>query len=771
MRNTLTTPLRPMFATVLCATLAACGGGNGETPSLPPASLVTMGGPAITDPGKVTIPTGPASAAQGDAASTITSNDTGTEQERAAQGGAVLSAGTVTGLLPAGAAPTPVAQVKFANITAVQLTSTATTPQINTPVTFGHVFAQGDVKGTEVITGKLVSGNPVPTQVDVKARHPDGSVRHAVITVQLPTSLPKQVQAVYLTKATATASASSATPTAILNAGFTSAFNATIGGKVYSASADALLKSGGYTTWLAGPLANEWMVSAPLKTASGEVHPHLSARFAIRAYGTSSARVDVTIENTWAFEAAPQNFTYDAELLVGGKVAYAKPALKHYHHARWRRTFWWGVTPQIDVRHNAAYLIATKAVPNYEILAIPETTLDAYNKRWLSGKTAPMESGVAEPYMPATGGRGDLGLLPRWGAMYLISMDQRLKNITLGMSEQAGSWSSHYRNKNTGRPVTLAEYPYMTLLGNPGDTYNPATKQREAFPACPSTLCASALTADTSHQPSLAYLPYLVTGDYYHLEELQFWANYNTFSSNPIWRQTYKGLVADDQVRGQGWSMRTLAQAAYITPDNDPQKTNFNAVLNHNLDWYTTKYLNDPNATKLGVLVHGSALVYNNKTGVAPWMDDFFTAAIGVTTELGFAKAAPLLAWKSRYPVDRMTGAGFCWIHGAMYSMKLRDSATAPLYTTIGEAYRASLDAETAALACNSTQMAAKIPGIIGQMNGWAYEPQGYPSYMQPALAYSVGANPGGAAAWKQFMSRSAKPDYTTGPEFNIVPR
>ncbi len=32
----------------------------------------------------------------------------------------------------------------------------------------------------------------------------------------------------------------------------------------------------------------------------------------------------------------------------------------------------------------------------------------------------------------------------------------------------------------------------------------------------------------------MAYLPYLVTGDYFYLEELQFWASWNVFALEPL---------------------------------------------------------------------------------------------------------------------------------------------------------------------------------------------------------------------------------------------
>ncbi len=770
MRTSLTTPLRTMLASAICASLAACGGGSIDTPSLPPASLVTMGGPAITNPGTVTIPaTDAASTAERGPAQggTVPTATTTTSTSLSAGTATLTSSGTTTTTTTA-TASTP----SFASITSVQLTSTAASPQVNTPFTFGQVFKVGDIKNTESVGAKTATGTNVPVQVDVKARHPDGSIRHAIITAQLPSSMPKQVQTIYLVKAGAAAATTGAAPTALLNAGFTASFNATIDGRVYTASADALLKSGHYTTWLAGALANEWLVSAPLKTAAGEEHPHLTARFAIRAYGTSSARVDVTLENTWAFEASPQNFTYDAQLLVGGKNVYSQAALQHYHHARWRKTFWWGTTPQLDLRHNAAYMVASKALPNYDLaLGSTATAVDNWNKRWLAAKTGPMQVGLAQPYMPTTGGRPDIGLLPAWNALYLVSMDPRMKNIMVGMSEQAGSWSSHYRNKATGKPVTLAEFPYMTLLGAASDTLNPVTKLREAFPVCPATACTTPLVADTSHQPAFAYLPYMVTGDYYHLEELEFWANYSAFSLNPGYREYGKGLFKSDQIRAQAWSMRTTAQAAYILPDNDPQKALFTNIVNNNLDWYNANYTNNTAANKLGVLVHSYALAYNNSTGLAPWQDDFFTSAIGVAADLGFTRAQPLLAWKAKFPIDRMTGPGFCWISGAIYSMKVRDSATSPIYNTIAEAYKASSTEQLFPLGCNSQAMATLLGLKVGEMSGYAGLPTGYPSNMQPALAYAAGAATGGPAAWKVFAARTVKPDYTQEPQFNIIPR
>jgi hypothetical protein len=566
-------------------------------------------------------------------------------------------------------------------------------------------------------------------------------------------------------------------PKTLLLNGFSASVHATINGVRYSVSADDIIKTGGaYQTWLSGAVANEWQVSAPLKAADGAVHPHLTARFAIRWYNDiKKARVDVTLENNWAYEPNPQNFTYDAEVMVRGAVVYSKPGLTHYHHSRWRKMFWWGGdASQAAVKHNIGYLIGSRALPNYDqSVVVRESALADLKSKWTGTAIEPMGIGLALAYMPTTGGRNDLGLLPGWAASYLLSMDARAKEVTLGTADLAGSWSAHYRDKNTGRPVSLINYPYMTILGIATDTKNPATQVQEAFPKCAvGGSCSSPYHHDTAHQPAFAYLPYLVTGDYYYLEELQFWAMYDVFQSNPGYRKNIQGLLSSEQVRGQAWTMRTLAEAAYITPDSDPLKTHFDRILSSNLDWYNTTYANNAAANFFGVLDMSSAVIYNAGRGIAPWQDDFFTSAIGHVAELGFSKAQTLLRWKAKAPVLRMTDPGMCWTDASLYSMNIRDDKISPLYTTMAQAWTASRPLELTSLACNSVEMAAYLKQKVGEMTGYSSSIAGYPSNMQPALAYGVDAGvPNAAAGWTRFMARSVKPDYGLSPQFAIVPR
>ncbi|MBL8096269.1 MAG: hypothetical protein JNL73_18980 [Anaerolineales bacterium] len=644
--------------------------------------------------------------------------------------------------------------------------------QTAVPITFGQVFAPGAVPAGQSLSA-LSEGSVLPLQVDAKANHADGSLRHALLTAVVPTLPGNGARALALTLS-APSGGAPISASALLATSFDSIVTLSIGGTTYRASARELLQADASQLWLSGPLVSEWHLVSPVKTAGGQAHPHLTARFAVRAYqGLDRVRVDVTIENNWAFAAAPQAFTYDVAITVGGAPAYSQNGLRHFSLARWRKVFWWGETPAVEVQPDRGALLLSGALPFYDTtIRIAESDLAALWSEWSQADTAPMGAGLVEPYMPMTGGRRDIGPLPGWAAQYVLSLDRRAKLVTLGIGDLAGSWPIHYRDQNTDRPVSLADYPYMSLLGNPGDLINPNTGQSEAFPDCVGD-CATPYAPDSAHQPSLAYLPYLLTGDYYYLEELQFWANLNLLESNPYYRGFEQGLLHWGQTRGQAWSLRALAEAAYITPDGHGLKRYFSDRLEFNRVWYATDFLG-ANTNALGINTSGYALAYENGRGVGPWQDDFFTWVVGYVVDLGFSTWEPLLDYKARFPVGRMTAAGTCWVSGAPYYLLVRAGNTAPLYTTFAQAYEATIDPAIRAQPCGSAAMgqAFNPPLSAGEMSGYAYSDMGYPSNMQPALAVAVQTGIAGAdQAWATFMARAVKPTYSAAPSFAVVPR
>jgi hypothetical protein len=666
--------------------------------------------------------------------------------------------------LPARAA----ASAPFVRVRAVSANPAALS---NAPLTFGQIFAPGDVPSGQSVAAS-VGGTDMPLQVDVKARHADGSLRHAVLSALVPNITANGEQAIDLRAAPPAAPGAPVTAASVLATSFDAVVTATIGGTAYRASARELLQANSAHTWFSGPIASEWVLTAPLKTSAGIAHPHLTARFNVRAYqGAARVRVDTTVENTWAYQANPSNITYTLNLRVGNNLVLNKPDLVHYHHARWRDVSWFGADPQVRLIHDGRYIINSGAMPHYDpALTIAESGLAALATDWTGPKTDLMGHGAIEPRMGTGGGRYEIGALPAFAVMYLLSGDTRAMQTTLGTGNRAGSWPIHYRDRDTDLPVSIDRYRYMGIFGNPGDKIDPATGKSDEFPAC--APCTTPTTPDSSHQPSLAYLPYALTGDHFYLEELHFWANYNMLQHHPYYREFEKGLFKPDQVRGQAWSLRELGYATYITPDAHPLKAYFKQKLDNNITWYTAEYPNNANANALGFVANGYAIGYENGRGVAPWQDDFFTWSVGHLVDMGFANAAPFMRWKSKFTTGRMTAPGTCWIFGASYFLLVRDSETAPFYTSFAQAYQATAPANAKDLPCAGQAMATALNLAPGEMTGYSYSPMGYPSNMQPAMAIAAQSGIADAQrAWDTFVARAVKPNYASEPQFAIVPR
>lgn len=756
--QSLHTYTRCVHVGAVAALLTACGGGGAELVENPASALSDSSTLAKTTTGYKPIPITPS---------------------------------VLTPLAPS----TPSTQAPIvlgARITDIRLQNTGL-PQSDVPFTFGQVVAPGAMQPGEGLAAKLADGTVLRLQTDVKATHADGSVRHVVISGILPALAANQTQTLELFTANAPANTVSATAQALLSAGLTGKVSISADNVAYNASLADALADPAAITWLAGGVVNEWIGNAPLKDASGATHPNLTVRFAVRWYPglDKQARVDVVVENTKTFVAG-RTLTYDVNVEVGGRQVYAKAGLTHYHHARWHQTAWWNAAgePMLNLQHNTAYLIATKAVPNYDqSLVIPESTLAGFASQ-LNGKTGPMTIGPANAYMGTTGGRGDIGPLPNWTVSHLLSMDKRAWDLTRAGADGSGSWSIHYRDETTGYPVrTDNEKNRSMSLHNNMKNSGPLPVPRCAAGAS----CGTPFSSDTSHQPSLVYVPYLLTGDYYYLEELQFWAAHNPLATAPGSSGYGQGLVRWQQVRGQAWSLRTLGHVSYITPDNHPLKGYFTKQLDYNLDFYHQTYVvGKPN--KLGVY-DGSGTNAFKVDGSAPWQDDFLTWSFGYLSELGFAKATPILQWKAQYSVGRMTAPGFCWISGADYYLIFRDSNASPIYSTFAELYNANyggtsiknddrkviqhpqglryIDQQCASQAQADWMTAAdKKKWVQGQMMGYAGSGLGYPSNMQPALAVAATSGiPDAARAWEVFSSRSVKPNYATAPQWAIVPR
>ena len=143
-----------------------------------------------------------------------------------------------------------------------------------------------------------------------------------------------------------------------------------------------------------------------------------------------------------------------------------------------------------------------------------------------------------------------------------------------------------------GRVISVNARQQVTLNLNNWRPGCPG-EERDAinFPGLPN-LGGWGASQDTSHAPDYGYIPYTLTGKYYYLEQLQMDAAWSVgayvgcFNPNPepesYHRQGHLGVIPNVS-RIEAWAIRTMAYAAFISPDGEPEGPYFADKVRNNV--------------------------------------------------------------------------------------------------------------------------------------------------------------------------------------------
>jgi hypothetical protein len=160
---------------------------------------------------------------------------------------------------------------------------------------------------------------------------------------------------------------------------------------------------------------------------------------------------------------------------------------------------------------------------------------------------------------------------------------------------------------------------------------------------------------NSSHEPDLAYIPFVMTGLRYYLDQLNAIATWNETSSWPARaaRNEGQGIVVGpgNQVRGSAWELRSLDEAAYINPDHSVMKAYFSKMLANNMSFLLT---NIPGWTATEGEAYGYIPgAYGQSGAMAPWQQDFFATTVGFMALQGNEDAATSLRWLAHFTAGR----------------------------------------------------------------------------------------------------------------------
>ncbi|HVV26460.1 MAG TPA: calcium-binding protein [Rhizomicrobium sp.] len=612
-------------------------------------------------------------------------------------------------------------------------------------VTFGQIFRRAAIRpGTPLDV--VLNGAQVPAQMNAKALYPDGSVRHAIITLAIPA-----MRAGADWKGTIAAGAGAAPPAGALATVPALAVAVTFpagGGRTRTVTLDLpriaqtpSAQRGG--PWLAGPLVREIRYAAQASSA-------LDVEFDVRTPVSGAASVDVIFHNDLLGPNPVAPVQYGVQIALDGKPVFTANAISHHQYATWHRVIS-SDTAVMRVELDRDLLMETGAVPRYAAIAPDSKSVREMVDLAARNSGVPMSTAGVNTYMPETGGRPDLGPLPTWAVYYLLQPNADTYAALLANADAAGGIPWHMRDPKTGGALTNEAHPDIWL--------------DERAPPLPGLLpkgfsmAGTGWTIDDAHQPSLTYLPYLLTGSRYYHDELEYQASYDVLWMKPEFRGA-KGMVLGAQVRGFTWMMRTLANAAFILPAEDPLQGYYQRCLEANLDAILRKYVDGHEADWAGELKGFLPGAYSPDGAVAAWQDDYLAMVLGWIDAMGFDQARRISRWMTPFIAGLFTNAdrGYDPRYGTPYILFVWDMQKNRPLNSWAQAFAASFDP------VHKPVESIEYPGWAG----------GYAALARGALGanFTVTRSPQTAEAYGYILANTGYMplDYPKTPTFAIMP-
>ena len=559
----------------------------------------------------------------------------------------------------------------------------------NYPIQIGRPFVEGEISNFPQV---LINGEVITSQANVMQRHPDGSVKHAILSFIIPEVLPNSSRVITFEN-TESSNETPLSKAEMLNTQFDAQMALTFTDEA-TISAKDMLTSDHYNYWLKGPIATSIILAdhseERVYDVGSDSYRSIRPLFHITFWPTIN-KYHVRYIGESANTESLQDQTYQLALKIDGNTFYNSTVIPHQTMTRWTLSQWSGEQfKPLSINHNVHYLVKTRSLPNFDVeRVIPESTISKDWQLWQSKDTDLYDKGWWQSAMATGGGRPDIGIYPAWTVKWLFTGDWRYQTIATKQADLASAWPIFLREGDSsrrfdfagsydgiGRILSMAPQARPTHWTARPDWHEVADIDKINYVGNHEK---TLWRPDKAHHPDLASPQYLLTGDYYYLEQMLFSAAYVSGDNNAKgYKSTLgrgptgsEGGLYSGEVRGQGWALRTRLHAYDILPDNFPEKAYFhqlnqNAIsmweglmaisltnvadqelydfVKNNVIQNEFKRTLTPSA--IGLWDEGissasyvrSDRVNTDKVGraMAPWMQNFVIIALGRAKELGY---------------------------------------------------------------------------------------------------------------------------------------
>lgn len=671
-------------------------------------------------------------------------------------------------------------------LAAFQLTSPAT--QAAAPFMIGHVFKRGDIPAGSYVKLDLTNYAVTPLRL-----WNDGSLKHCAIMGRAPLTANVARQVNLSVSTTPNAAGTALTANDIRNAAPAASWSGNFAGTTLTVTLASLLASP-KRTFISTPEMVECRYATKV---TGDASMYVT--FDVRLYANGLMWVRVAAGNGYLNGTETITKSYIPTVVIGGVTVwdFGGVVFNHWPQTRYDHQAFIGTDPRVTPRHDTGYLNRTMLIPNYWRTGPTTATISAwgapayssYNPNTVLGYTPRMGNGGAQP---------QIGILPQWDALYCTSQgDPTMYGVVVAHARAINTYGIVWADSNTLDPIIISQFANWSYAGDGGSGTSDFTSYLQD---------GTRLYWDEGHLPSVGYLAYMLTADYYYLES----SCYNTLAtylapSSLTGQGTARRIQS--QTRGRAWTYRSISQTASIYPalvaSVAPIYSDHSVWLKTDAKTKSDNYTLTP---WVGTYIGYEDLFFDRNSphgsiapdgqiacGTAPWEHHFNTASVGHAYDLepcdntGMAGLLSFRNYLDAAPVWILGGTGpneYNFGYASNYTVSIRmDTPTASQADGVphtkfiapnpGVIFADTIGTTAGVIIPNATTNVLQPDAVSGPPENTT----GYFANLFPAIAAAVDhGKPGAAAAFNRItgadnFSVVAAADYASTPMWGIVPR
>ncbi len=383
----------------------------------------------------------------------------------------------------------------------------------------------------------------------------------------------------------------------------------------------------GTDTWLNGAVCREARVRViPVDGSANPMGANLEVVFDVTSFAAGGHRVHFQLENVIDHASMDKFGPFDVVLTINGSTAFSATQVTSYSMSRdIHKRAWTSGTAEAQYEPDFEEHYVAKILPRIQPDVASNTyTLSDHEYDWPAGgfDGGQWHFAILNPDMAAGGGRPELNYVHGWEASYLLHKTQNQRATALLCGDYSAAWPFHLTKSNHSIPH-LGDSGYAVgawwFDGRAGSSDEPLCGQEDFVwkgnrgrnGNSRSDVGATNLPAryNEEHVSTPWFLPYLLTGDRFYVDQAKHWANACILFTGPGWTeiaptlwpglfygrdggvsQNKRILTATGPSREYGWPLKCVTSAALMVPDSDADRTYFIDTVQNNLQWISDRY-------------------------------------------------------------------------------------------------------------------------------------------------------------------------------------